>query len=64
MNDKNTKLTAAARLGRKINFWRRIERWATKLDCFAVRKLEGYTQDQDELLVEILNDERKEAKTV
>lgn len=64
MNDKNTKLTMAARLGRKIDFWRMIRRWAKKLNDLAERKLISYTQDQDELLVEILNDDRNETVKV
>ena len=61
MNDKNTKLTVAARLGRKIDFWDWVERTTTKLCRLANRKLGVYRIRQDEILVEILNDERKES---
>lgn len=59
MNDKNTKLTVAARLGRKIDFWAWVERVSMKIDRLAKRKLTDYRISQDEILVEILNDERK-----
>lgn len=58
MDDKNTKLTAAARLGRKIDFWAWMERMSMKIDRLSKHKLSKYRLAQDELLLEILNDER------
>lgn len=60
MSSKNYKISEAAKLGRRINFWNWVENLALKMEDVALRKMNKYTYQQNELLNEITNDDMNE----
>ena len=60
MSSKNYKISEAAKLGRRIDFWNWVKNLALKMEDVALRKMNKYTYQQNELLNEITNDDMNE----
>lgn len=64
MTVKNQKVCKASQLGRKIEFWSKIEKISRKINNHAKKKIDTYTTNQNTLLNEVRLEINKPISTV
>lgn len=62
MSRYNEKISEAAKLGKKIDFWEWVSNKAEKVKAHATKKIDGYYRKQTAIMFEVVSDKSKTTK--